>query len=203
MSPSQTDPVHPPQASHLGILPDALISDIADHRSGHDGSAQSDPPGTEVQWVNTELHTIASTIEQLQSRLEEASSRLETVSKVETAEVEIGRLFVEAQRFCDDSLSKLEVKVHEILIEAEAKANQMLAEAHEDAQEIRRQAQQAAFTSTRTVQDLQSAISGFTKVNADLLTELGTLNSMLLPAVEREPIGEDHHAGPTSLTERD
>ncbi len=179
----------------MGVLLDAPISDIADHRSGNDDVEHSDAPEAGTQWVNTELHTIASTIEELQNRLEEANSRLNTVTKVETTEVEIGRLFVDAQRFCDDSLSKLEIRVHEILVETETKANQMLAEAAEEAQEIRRQAQEAAFASTRTVQQLQSAISGFTKVNADLLSELGTLNDILLPGAVPGQITTDHATG--------
>jgi cell division septum initiation protein DivIVA len=134
-----------------------------------------------VQWVNSELHTIASTIEDLQSRLEQANVRLETVSKVETTEVQIGRLFVEAQTFCESSLANLEVQVHEILLEADTKAKQMILEANEEAQEIRRQAQRAALASNETVRELQVAIAGFTRVNADLLTELGALNNMLLP----------------------
>ncbi len=138
-----------------------------------------------MQWVNTELHSIASTIEELQSRLEEANSRLNSVEKVETTEVEIGRLFVEAQRFSDAWLSKLELKIHEVLGEAEAKAQQILNEATEEAQEIRRSAQQAAFASTRTVRELQAAIVGFTTVNSELLKELGTLNNMITTGDDR------------------
>ena len=162
-----------------------------DNESGHgdDRAAPlSDRPpaqATEVEWVNTELHTIASTIEELQSRLEEANTRLASASNVETTEIEIGRLFVEAQRFSEASLSKLDVTIHEILREAEAKARQILAEATEEAHEIRRQAQEAAFASTRTARELQSAIAGFTTVNNELLKELGSLNSMLTPASER------------------
>jgi cell division septum initiation protein DivIVA len=148
-------------------------------------SGESQTPAGEVEWVNTELRTIASTIEELQGRLEEANTRLATASIVETTEYEIGRLFVEAQRFSEASLSKLDLKIHEILCEAEAKAKEILAEATEEAHEIRRQAQQAAFGSTRTARELQSAIAGFTTVNNELLKELGALNSMLNPASEQ------------------
>ena len=142
-------------------------------------------PGTEVEWANAELHSIASTIEALQSRLEEANNRLDSAARVETTEFEIGRLFVEAQRFSEASLSKLELQIHEILCEAEAKAKQILTEATEEAHEIRREAQQAAFASTRTAREFQSAIAGFTTVNHELLKELGALNSMLAPVNER------------------
>lgn len=167
--------------------------------------AESAQPAGEVQWVNTELHAIASTIEELQSRLEEANARLGSVKRVETTEVEIGRLFVEAQRFSDAWLSKLESKIHEVLGEAETKAQRILLEATEEAHEIRRSAQRAAIASTRTVQELQAAISGFTTVNSELLKELGTLNNMLstdkegaqieppskVPQVEPHSTGQD------------
>jgi cell division septum initiation protein DivIVA len=169
------------QKAPWAARPDAPIADIADRRNGGTDPHPLEASGSEVQWVNSELHTIASTIEDLQSRLAQANSRLDAASKVETTEVEIGRLFVEAQQFCDDSLASLEMRVHEILLEADNKAKQMIVEANAEAQEIRRNAQQAAFASTETVRELQAAIAGFTRVNADLLTELGTLNSMLLP----------------------
>jgi cell division septum initiation protein DivIVA len=141
--------------------------------------------GTDVEWTNAELHSIASTIEQLQQRLEAANSRLSSVANMETTEFEIGRLFVEAQRFSEDSLSKLERQIHEVLRAAENKAKQILREATEEALEIRRQAQEATFVSTRTARELQSAITGFTTVNNELVNELGALSSMLAPASER------------------
>jgi cell division septum initiation protein DivIVA len=170
----------PPPDTH----PDMPTPGPGKHLAAPESDETAAPAG-EVEWVNTELRTIASTIEELQGRLEEANTRLATASVVETTEFEIGRLFVEAQRFSEESLSKLDLKIHEILCEAEAKAKEILAEATEEAHEIRRQAQQAAFGSTRTARELQSAIAGFTTVNNELLRELGALNSMLTPASER------------------
>ena len=126
--------------------PDALFSNMADHRSA-DAAGSAQEPGTEVEWANTELHSIASTIEELQSRLAEANSRLDSAAKAETTEFEIGRLFVEAQQFSDASLSRLELQIHEIFREAEAMAREILTEATEEAHEIRQHAQQAAFAS--------------------------------------------------------
>lgn len=157
------------------------ISHIVDHQNVV-SVPEDAQPGSQVRWVNTELHSIANTIEELQSRLAEANSRLSTVERVETTEVEIGRLFVEAQRFCEAWSYKIELKIHEVLSAAEAKAQEILVEATEEACEIRRSAQHAAFASTQTVQELQSAIVGFTTVNSELLKELGALNSMLTPA---------------------
>jgi cell division septum initiation protein DivIVA len=172
--------------------PLAPVSELGRDRStGPDEAGQ--PPPSEVEWVNSELLTISSTIEELQNRLVEANTRLASASKIETTETEIGRLFVEAQRFSEASLNKLELQIHEILGEAEAKAKQILTEATEEALEIRRQAQEAAFASTRTAQELQSAIAGFTTVNAQLLQELTALNSMLTPASHGTREIEPHH----------
>jgi len=165
-----------------GSLPDAPISDIADRRHLHAPEAD---PQAETRWANDELLSIASTIQDLQGRLEEANSRLEAAGHVETTEFELGRLFIEAQRFSEESLSKLEAQINDILCEAEAKATQILTEATEEALEIRRRAQEAAFASAGTAQELQVAITGFTKVNGELVKELGALYSMLAPATEQ------------------
>jgi prefoldin subunit 5 len=156
----------------------------------------SEPPppsnhgsGDEVEWTNAELHSIAGTIEELQRRLEQANSRLSTVATVENTEFEIGRLFVEAQRFSEESLSKLELRIHTILCAAEDKAKEILTEATKEALAIRQEAQEAAFVSTKTARELQAAIAGFTTVNNELVKELGALNSMLTPGSDRG-IGE-------------
>ena len=164
--------------------PVALFSNMANHRSA-DAAGLAQEPGTEVECANTELHAIASTIEELRSRLTEANFRLDSAAEVETTEFEIGRLFVEAQQFSEASLSRLELQIHAILREAEAKARQILNEATEEAHEIRQHAQQAAFASTRTASEPQSAIAHFTAVNHELLKELGALNAMLAPDNER------------------
>jgi phage-related tail protein len=158
------------------------------------------PPGAEIEWSNAELHSIASTIEELQRRLEQANSQVSTAAAVEATELDIGRLFVEAQRFSDDSLSKLEQQIDEILRAAEDKAKQILNEATEEALEIRRRAQEAAIVSTRTARELQTAIAGFTKVNTELAKEIGALNSMLGPGVEQ---GSIEYGPPPNALERD
>ena len=166
--------------------PDVPMAGLSNGRPARVSEAvQADVPDQDVEWVNSELSTIASTIAQLQGRLEEANTRLASAERVETTEFEIGRLFVEAQRFSEASLSELERQVNEILCEADAKAREILTEATQEAHEIRRQAQEAAIASTRTTRELQSAITGFTAVNNELLKELGALNEMLTPASER------------------
>jgi cell division septum initiation protein DivIVA len=166
------------------------FSNLGDAGGNQHGPAAS----ADVQQVNSELLTIASTIEDLQSRLQQANERLASASNNEASEYELGKLFVEAQRFSEASLAALETRISEILSEAETKAAQILAEATQEAQEIRRQAQEAAIASTASVHELRSAIAGFTVVNSELLKELGTLNSALTPA------GEPAREG--TLTER-
>jgi dsDNA-specific endonuclease/ATPase MutS2 len=138
--------------------------------------------------ASSEIGSIAGAIEELQGRLGRAHEQLDQVNAVRTTEYEIGRLFVEAQRFSEASLSRLEVQVQEILVEAEAKATQILREATEEAQEIRWQAQQTSAIPTQTAQELQAAIRGFVGVNGELVKELNTLNTMLSPS--------DAHRGP-------
>jgi cell division septum initiation protein DivIVA len=199
MSTSPNDSVFGVPERPQDARPDAPISDISNHRNADEpGAAQA--PGSDVEWANSELLTIASTIEELQGRLEQANSRLAGVATVETTEYEIGKLFVEAQQFSEASLSNLELKIHEILREVEAKANQILTEATAEAHEIRRDAQQAAFMSSRTARELQAAITGFTAVNSELLKELGALNTMLTPANERRMSEIDP---PSDATESD
>jgi hypothetical protein len=184
MSTSPLESVFGVRERPLDPYRNAPNSDTANHMRAAAAEEQG-APGTDVEWTNAELHSIASTIEELQRRLEVANTRLSSAATVETTEFEIGRLFVEAQRFSEDSLSKLELQIHELLSAAETKAKQILAEATEEALGIRRQAQEAAFASTTTARELQSAIAGFTTVNTELVKELGALNSMLAPANAR------------------
>jgi hypothetical protein len=140
--------------------------------------------------ANSEIGAIAGAIEDLQNRLERAHDQLEQVTTVRTTEYEIGRLFLEAQHFSEASLSRLEIQVQEILVEAEAKATQILLEATEEAHEIRRRAQQGWAIPDRTAQELQEAILGFVNVNSGLVRELNALNGMLATADQRGPIAD-------------
>jgi chromosome segregation ATPase len=135
--------------------------------------------------ANSEIGAIAGAIEELQGRLARAHEQLDQVTAVRTTEYEIGRLFVEAQRFSEESLARLEVQVQEILVEAEAKAAQILREATDEAEEIRRQAHQASAIPDRTAQELQDAILGFVSVNGELVRELNALNGMLSPSTNQ------------------
>jgi prefoldin subunit 5 len=172
-------------ATSLDPYPRTPMSGTPNHQDGDNGVERAHTPGTEVEWTSAELQSIAGTIEELQRRLQTANTRLSSVATVETTEFEIGRLFVEAQRFSEDSLSRLERQIHKVLTAAEDKAKQILTEATEEALEIRRQAQEAAIVSKQTARELQSAIVGFTTVNTELVKELGALSSMLNPSGER------------------
>ncbi len=174
----------------------ARISSIADHQGPVAAADDVRAPGGDVEWSNAELHSIASTIEELQQRLVDANERLSAASAVETTELEIGRLFVQAQRFSEESLSKLEQQINEILLAAEAKAEQILREATEEALDIRRQAQEDALESTQTARELRVAIAGFTTINNELVKELGALNSMLTPG--SEPVNDERIPGSAS-----
>src|ERR1700753_2941468 len=93
-----------------GVYPAADVSDPAKQRVDGPGEATA-APGSEIEWSNAELHSIASTIEDLQRRLEQANAQVITAAVAEATEVDIGRLFVEAQRFSEDSLARLEHQI--------------------------------------------------------------------------------------------
>ncbi|HUC05786.1 MAG TPA: hypothetical protein VL961_10330 [Acidimicrobiales bacterium] len=98
---------------------------------------------TAVSSANSEISSVADAVSELQRRLDHANDQLRQVNVMRATELEIGRLLVEAQRFSDSYLAKLEEQVHQILGKAEAKAAQILLEATQEAQELRRHALQA------------------------------------------------------------
>ncbi len=176
----------PPEANHTGT-PSPQPTSPAGQGSGRSdaGAGQASAENAAVESASSEIEQISSAIEELQSRLVQANNQLGQVTAVRTTELEIGRLFVEAQRFSEASLSQLEKQIGVILAEAESKAAQILREATAEAQEIRREAQQSAFFPARTAQELQSAIAGFSMVNTELVKELGVLNAMLTSTTDR------------------
>jgi cell division septum initiation protein DivIVA len=177
MDTSPIDPVFGPSSYSRGEQ---------EHATGN-GNSTGSPlrQDAAVESASSEIGAIAGAIEQLQSRLERANEQLGQVAAVQTTEFEIGRLFMEAQRFSEATLSRLEMQIQEILVEAEAKAAEILREATEEAEKIRQEAQQSSFIPARTAQELQSAIAGFAGVNNELIRELTALNAMLTPPNNR------------------
>jgi cell division septum initiation protein DivIVA len=151
------------------------------------GTANGQPMNQDAGAVspNEEIQHIAGAIEELQGRLARANEKLSQVASIQTTEIEIGRLFVEAQRFSEASLARLEIQVQEIVLEAEAKAAEIVREATEEADEIRRQAQQAGRLPGHTAQELKSVIAAFASVNGELIKQINALNAMLTPLVDR------------------
>jgi chromosome segregation ATPase len=134
---------------------------------------------------SSEMDAIAEEIVDLERRLERARRQLDQSSTSQTTELEIGRLFFEAQRFSEASVTRLEREIQEILQEAEAKAAEIIREATEEAHQIRYRGQQSSFISSRTAEELQSVIIGFTAMNGDLIKELHGLYDLLRPLVDR------------------
>ena len=94
--------------------------------------------------ASAELKVVSEAIEELHSRLERANAQMNQVTVVRTTELEIGRLFMEAQRFTDTALAKLEHQIQEILSEASARAQEIVHAAEHEAEEIRRGARPEA-----------------------------------------------------------
>ncbi len=155
--------------------------------------------GTRPGSPGDEIQHIASAIEELQGRLSRANDQLSQVAAMQTTEIEIGRLFVEAQRFSEASLARLEVQVQEIVLEAEAKAAEIVQEATEEAHEIRRQAQQRGSNLPgETAQELKTVIGAFASVNGELIKQINALNTMLTPLVDRRTASIGESAAPMS-----
>ncbi len=152
---------------------------------------------TKAEVPHEEIQQIADAIEELQGRLKRANEQLSQVAAIQNTEIEIGRLFVEAQRFSDASLSRLEVQVQEIVVEAEAKAAEIIREATEDAEEIRRLARTGSSLPEQTAQELKSVIGTFANVNAELIKQINVLNAMLTPLVDRRTASLNQSPAPT------
>jgi hypothetical protein len=90
--------------------------------------------------ASAELKLVGDAIGELQSRLERANAQMNQVTAVRTTELEIGRLFMEAQRFTDSALARLEGQIQEVLNEAGARARQIVHEAEQEAEAIRQEA---------------------------------------------------------------
>ena len=171
----------------------AFAEPAANGRSyGHtmDQSTRTESPQEEIQ-------SIASAIEELQGRLTRANEQLSQVAAIQATEIEIGRLFVEAQRFSEASLSRLEVQVQEIVTEAEAKAAEIVREATEEAHEIRRQTQRGSTLPEHTAHELRSVIGAFANVNAELIKQINMLNAMLTPLIDQGPVSFGQSPTPT------
>ncbi len=147
-----------------------------------------DAESAAVKSASDEIEYVTSAIEELQNRLDRANEQMNQVSAVRTTELEIGRLFVEAQKFTEAALNKLEGQIHEILAEAENKAAQMVREAHEEAEAIREEAKNQSRFPTEKASELQDAIVGFSSINEKLVEELSTLNTMLGPSPATDEI---------------
>jgi hypothetical protein len=157
-----------------------------DHSSGNGHSAGPvSKKRPKVESPSAEIGDIAGVIEELESRLEQARAQLAQASTAQTTEFEIGRLFVEAQRFSEASVSKLEGEIQEIMDAAHATAAEIVRAAIEEAQETRRKAERSSFIPSHMAQELQVAIVGFTTVNNELIKELNAINTLLRPLVDR------------------
>ena len=138
-----------------------------------------------VESASAEIEFVTGAIEDLQSRLERATTQMNQVTAGRATEREIGLLFVEAQKFTEAALAKLEGQVHQILDQAEAKAAEIVREAQQEAEEVRRQAQSGTLFPAEKIHELYAAIRGFSTINGELVKELSALNTMLSPASER------------------
>jgi cell division septum initiation protein DivIVA len=169
-------------------------SRAVDHFTATDAHEPATQETQIVESATAEIELVAGAIEQLQERLAKANEQIGQVTAVRATELEIGQLFVQAQQFTDAALARLEEQIQAILTEAEQKAADMISIAQREADDIIRSAkEQTVFASTETAQGLQAAIVGFSRVNRELVTELGALNEVLSSSV-------GHYESPSELT---
>jgi cell division septum initiation protein DivIVA len=102
---------------------------------------------------------------------------------VPISEREIGQLFVEAQRFTDDALAKLEGQVERVLAEAGRKAAEIVLEAREEADELLRRARESVSLSSAKADELHDAVA-----------RLGTLVDSLADSMKSKAV-PDSSAG--------
>ena len=170
-----------PESTAGAVAADAAASSPDPEGAGGTVATES----AAVESASDEIEFVTSAIEDLQSRLERANTQMNQVTAVRATEREIGLLFVEAQKFTEAALAKLEGQIHQILDQAEAKAAEIVREAQEEAEEVRRQAQSATLFPAEKAHELQAAIRGFSSINGELVKELSALNIMLSPPSER------------------
>ncbi len=143
--------------------------------------AAADDDGT-VDAVAAEFSEMSRAIEELRERLDLASSKMEHVAVVRTSELEIGRLFVQAQEFTDAALGQAEQRARQAIAEAEAEATRILEEARREAEAIVEEARQQAALPPEAVGRLDSTIAGFIEINRELIEELVYLRGSYNPA---------------------
>lgn len=115
-----------------------------------------------------------------------ASERRKDDAGAPITEREIGQVFVEAQRFTDDALVKLEGQIGRVLAEAGRKAAEIVLEAREEADELLRRARESVSLSSAKADELHQAVARLATL-VDSLADALKGKAVPDPASDRHP----------------
>jgi cell division septum initiation protein DivIVA len=127
------------------------------------------------------LTEISRAAEELKIRSEAAIASMKRAIDLSVTEVEIGRLFVRAQAFIDQSVADAQLQASQILAEARATADGIVAQARQYAKGLTEEARQRPAMPLEAIQQLQRTIESFSRANSELKGELSQLHSTLTP----------------------
>ncbi len=131
--------------------------------------------------VASSLEGVASTMDDLTSQLTALTEAYGRTKMLRTTEAEIGRLFVRAQGYVDDSIADARERARQIVAGAQEQAFHIIDQAHAQAAEIVEQARRQAVLRPEAVARLSTTIEGFSRMNVELVNELSMLRETLSP----------------------
>lgn len=103
------------------------------------------------------------------AKLDESITRSQADAQ---AELQIGRLFADAQQYIDDVTAQAQARARQVVADAEREAATIVAAGAAEAQRLRDEAARVQVPSSEVMRQLRAAITGFSKVNQDLVDEL-------------------------------
>jgi vacuolar-type H+-ATPase subunit H len=168
----------------------------------------ADPEEDEaLEAVAASLSHVSGVMDRLTAQLTTLTEAFGWTKSVRTTEVEIGRLFVDAQAHVDQSIanahaqggqivSDAHAEARQIVSDASAQAGQIVSAAHVEAVRIVQEAQTQAAAIVdearrsevlhpEAVARLSSTIEGFARMNTELVSELSALRESLQPVAEQ------------------
>ena len=136
---------------------------------------------------DTTLESIADTvgyaagaIEGLRDVLDRLNSSVARAQEERSTEVRLGQLFTRAQDFVDGALADAREQAKKILQDAEAEAFMIVSASKAEAERVLEEARHQATRDTRALEQLDSTIATFNRVNAELVAELSSLQQALV-----------------------
>lgn len=140
-----------------------------------------------LEAVATSLESVASVMDQLTGQLSQLTEAFGHTRTLRSTETEIGRLFLQAQAYVDESVGIAEVRARAIVSEAEVQAARIVTQANEEAAAIVERARRDAILRPEAVARLSSTIEGFSRMNDELVRELSMLRASLTPMEVQAP----------------